>query len=351
MMIADDLRPSFGSFGQSFAATPHVDGLARTGLLFERAYCQFAVCAPSRNSIFSGRRPDTSGVWNFQDWFRNETRGAESWLSLPEYFKTHGYVSLGMGKTYHGCTNEGHLLAHGYCDLDRSWTAAAQPYYPYVREHCPPGHKGSYCHMEDETQIFDHNLTEHAIAALHQFGAGGAGTPPLFLGVGFKKPHAPWGTPSRFFEMYSPKLPSALHPTAPVGMPDVAFIHNFGATLENGTSYKWGPQTPVPAAAAALLRQGYYAAVSYVDEQVGKILAELDSLKQSDKYIVVFTSDHGYHLGEHGEWEKKANFELTNRVPLIIRAPGFAAAAGKRTNVFYDHVSVDRRVDQRTCRS
>ena len=97
VMIADDLRPSFGSFGQSFAVTPHVDALAASGMLFQRAYCQVSVCAPSRNSIFSGRRPDTSGVWNFIDWFRNETNGAEAWLSLPEYFKSHGYISLGLG--------------------------------------------------------------------------------------------------------------------------------------------------------------------------------------------------------------------------------------------------------------
>jgi iduronate 2-sulfatase len=201
-----------------------------------------------------------------------------------------------------------------------------------VREHCP---RGSFCHLEDENNIFDHNLTAHAIAALRSYG-----TKPLFLAVGFKKPHAPWGTPSRFFDMYSPRLPVAAHPTAPTDMPDVAFIHNFGATLENGTSYDWGPQKSVPTEAAALLRQGYYAAVSYVDEQVGKILAELEALKMSESTIVAFTSDHGYHLGEHGEWEKKANFELTNRVPLIIRAPGIPQSAGKRTTVFYDHVDL-----------
>ena len=121
-MIADDLRPDLAPYGQRHARTPHLQSLAGRALRFDRAYCQVAVCAPSRASIFSGRRPDSSGVWNFLDWFRNETAGAQQWRSMPEYFKTHGYESISLGKTYHGCTNEGGLLEKGYCDVARSWS-------------------------------------------------------------------------------------------------------------------------------------------------------------------------------------------------------------------------------------
>ena len=239
-MIADDLRPDLGSYKQP-ALTPNLDKLAATGMLFERAYCQMSVCAPSRNSIFSGRRPDRSGVWNFIDWFRNETEGAEAWLSMPQYFKSYNYTVLGLGKTFHGCTNEGHLLSEGYCDIPLSWSnnLGAEPftYLPYVREHCP---KGTFCTISDESTIFDYTLANRTVATLRRLASSKSGSPnglprPWFLGVGFKKPHAPWGSPERTLDLYNASdLAVAAFPTAPVDMPDVAFIHNFGIELPTG---------------------------------------------------------------------------------------------------------------------
>jgi iduronate 2-sulfatase len=358
-MIADDLRPDLGTYGQG-VLSPNIDSIAKRGLRFDRAYCQISVCAPSRNSIFSGRRPDTSGVWNFIDWFRNETAGAQSWISMPQFFKTFGYAVHGMGKTYHGCTNEGGLLSKGYCDIPASWTEdPAFPYFPYVREHCP---QGSFCEVSltDEPKIFDYQLANHTIGVLHALVARRQRTAspnrsidtrdatdtmshpqPFALFVGFKKPHAPWGAPSRFFGQYNlSAIQPPSHPRAPAGMPPVAFIHNFKVVLPTGKAYDWGPQQPVPTDVAVQMRRGYYAAISFMDEQVGKILTALRELDLEDSTVVVFTSDHGYHLGEHGEWEKKANFELTNRVPLIIAAPHKPASHGTSSAAITDLVDL-----------
>jgi arylsulfatase A-like enzyme len=342
---------------------------------------------------------------------------------MPQFFKTFGYAVHGMGKTYHGCTNEGNLLAKGYCDIPKSWGEdPAFPYFPYVREHCS---KGSFCEVkpEDEPGIFDYQLANHTVGVLHAIVAQdkaratlstanptgptelstngapsstkhgskdnlnrralnrrGALSKPFALFVGFKKPHAPWGSPSRFFDRYnlsSVKPPT--HPTAPLGMPPLAFIHNFRVELPTGDQYDWGPEKAVPSSVAVQMRRGYYAAVSFMDEQVGKILKALDDLDLQDSTVTVFTSDHGkivpqiiqtkcgiaetthlalllehctvftlyslstvnfagYHLGEHGEWEKKANFELANRVPLIIASPNKPSSHGSSTMAIADLV-------------
>lgn len=348
-IMSDDLRPELSCYAQPRAHTPHIAELAQRALRFDRAYTQMAVCAPARQAILTGRRPDTSGVWNFIDWFRNVSKGAESWQTIPEYFRSHGYTALGLGKTFHGCSDEitmapsnRTLIELGFCDTDRSWSTEVLPYLPFKLEYCPgevlANRSKSFCRVDDETKIFDSNLTAAAVSAIER--AAGLDR-PWFVAVGYKKPHAPWGIPSRFFDQWdASKLPIAAHPVASTGVPSVALIENFLVKLENGTAYPWQPRAPLPVEIAQMLRQAYYAAVSFVDEQVGKLLAHVDALGLRQSTVVVFVADHGYHLGEHGEWEKKTNFELTTRVPLLIAAPDYTGSHGKSTTALLDLVDL-----------
>ena len=365
-ILSDDLRPELSPYGQAAAVTPHLAALARRSLRFDRAFCQIAVCAPSRNSLWTGRRPDTSRVWNFIDFFRFDGASApgapaspsSAWTTLPGYFRRHGYTALGLGKTFHGCsaeivppwsTDNATLIDMGYCDLGGSWStpnasAGVPRYLPFVLEHCPRNE--TFCRVPDaeEASIFDHNLTVAAGAALRTASALGK---PWFIAVGYKKPHAPWGIPGRFFDQWpdAGALPVAAHPTAGDarrgGAPDVALIHDFDVRLGNGSAYAWGPRdAPLPRPVQQQLRRAYYAAVSFVDEQVGKLLGVLDALGQRNRTVVVFAADHGYLLGEHGEWEKKACFELTTRVPLFVSAPQFPASHGRSTRALTDLVDL-----------
>jgi len=332
-IMADDLRPELGCYGVKHVVTPNLDRLAAQGVRFERAYCQEAICMSSRFSMLSGCRPDTRGIWTNRD-VRKQLADLPL---LPEHFKNNGYRSIGMGKIAHGgwetpsCWSEPYFLpaniAYEYRTragrtlvkkLQDEAAAAGRP-DPFlrVREEIRRGLPVESLDAEDN-ELGDGQLADKAIAVLSQVKDR-----PFFMGLGFLRPHLPFVAPKKYFDLYDPaKLPLAPADTLPTGMPALAVNHSG----ELRTQYREVPaKGPIPEPLARHLLHGYLACASYVDAQIGRVLDELDRLDLGKNTIVVFTSDHGFHLGDLGQWCKATNFEVAARVPLIIRAPGMKA--------------------------
>jgi iduronate 2-sulfatase len=325
--MADDFRVELASYG-SPAITPNLDRLAARSLQFERAYCQQAVCNPSRSSLLTGRRPDTLRIWNNGTHFRELNPDV---TTLPLWFKEHGYVTRDVGKIFHNW----HTKEHG--DL-RSWSA---PEFLHYANHGNDGAKVSgeippnlvaktslrkytevdLCECRDvpDEAYYDGRVAAEAVRVLNEIK-----NQPFFLAVGFWKPHAPFNAPKRYWDLYDPAKLPPLNPSRPSGAPEIAF-HQSTEIL--------GPpaeQKPLTEEQILEMRHGYFANISYLDAQLGKVLDALDKSGQADNTIITFVGDHGYHIGEHTLWGKTSNFDYDARVPFFISEPG-AALHGKRT--------------------
>jgi len=315
-IAADDLRMNLGCYGDPVVKTPNLDRLARRAMTFDRAYCQQALCNPSRSSLLTGLRPDTLRVWNLPTHFRETTPDV---VTLPQYFKQHGYFTQNVGKIFHNWRTKihgdpvswsvpavMHFASHGQ-DVAQIDGGDAPPNFATARN-------AEARDVPDEA-YYDGRVAALAVTALREVSQR---SEPFFLGVGFWKPHSPFNPPKRYWDMYRREdIPPLLNPDPPQGVPAMA-LHKSLEGLAQAD------------AAARELRHGYYAATSYMDAQVGKVLDELERLGLADKTVVVFWSDHGFHLGEHGLWGKTSNFELDAQVPLLIATPGMKQA-GKRT--------------------
>jgi iduronate 2-sulfatase len=317
MIVVDDLNATLGCYGHPDAITPNIDRLAGRGRRFRRAYCQQAVCNPSRASAMTGLRPDTLKVWNLKTHFRDTLPDV---VTLPQHFKNHGYFTQGIGKIFHN----GNTKPQGD---PRSWSVP-QTYHwaPHWRDWVVPGappgtepkRKGApiqQLDVEDEA-YWDGQIAAEAKQALGKLAKS---KEPFFLAVGFWKPHLPFNAPKKYWDLYDRDLVSlAPNLKPPRDVPDIA-LHDW-RELRN---YAGMPKTgKLPYPQMRELRHGYLAAVSYVDAQIGKTLNELDRLGLRDKTVVALWSDHGFHLGEHSLWCKTSTFDLDARVPLIISAPG-----------------------------
>jgi iduronate 2-sulfatase len=318
LIMADDLRPELASFG-SPALTPNLDRLARRAVQFDRAYCQQAVCNPSRSSMLTGRRPDTLRLWNNGTHFRE--RNPEV-TTLPLWFKEHGYTTRCAGKIFHNW----HTKEKGDA---RSWSAAEFLHYanhnddkPQASGPLPPNLASApHCQCRDvaDDAYYDGRVAAEAVRVLDEVKDR-----PFFLAVGFWKPHAPFNAPKRYWDLYDRNKLPTLDPARPAGAPELAF--------HDSRELRGIPpnQITFTAEQAAEMRHGYLANVSYMDAQLGKVLDALDRSGCAGRTIIVFASDHGYHLGEHSLWAKTSNFELDARVPLLIAVPK-NNQAGRRT--------------------
>jgi iduronate 2-sulfatase len=318
-IAADDLRPDLGCYGSPEALTPRLDALARRGVLFERAYCQQAVCNPSRASVMTGRRPDTIRVWDLRTHFRQTDRGI---VTLPQHFKRHGYTAVGIGKLFHN--ESGGKPAFPFADPE-SWSEPPQyangahwQDWVWPAGSTGPRAKGAAVQCLDvpDDAYFDGQIATAAIARLGQLAAT---REPFFLGVGFWKPHLPFNAPKKYWDLYDrAKLSRPAPDRMPAGAPAIA-----GHPWTELRGYGGIPKTgPLSEAQIMELRHGYLAGISFLDTQVGRVLDELGRLGLAENTIVVFWSDHGFHLGEHDLWAKTTNYELDTRVPLIVAAPG-----------------------------
>lgn len=312
----DDLRPMLGCYGDDTVRSPRIDAFAATGVRFDRAYCQFALCNPSRSSVLSGRRPETLGVFTLAKFLRD---GNQDLVTLPEHFKAHGFETRSYGKIFH--------VTNGNHDDDRSWSVPPWPPRKPRKPAAPAAADGpvdeTSDHSDDDPAVVaagsdddlaDGRIAAQAVAALRELRQR-----PFFLAVGFHKPHLPFVAPKPYWDHYDPAaLPLAAHAEPPRSAP--AFASNDSSELRR---YRGVPQEgpPVTLQEARRLVHGYRACVSYVDVQVGRVLDELDRLGLAESTVVVLWADHGYHLGEQGTWTKRTAWEIATRVPLVIRCP------------------------------
>jgi iduronate 2-sulfatase len=320
-IISDDLRTELGCYGSKLAKTPHIDKLAEQGVRFDRAYCQFPLCNPSRSSMLTGRHPTTTGVLGNRQYFaaRNPT-----FVSIPRYFRDHGYVTLRSGKIFHGGIDDTDAWSKGGEDRffgedatapvpreDRDEPLAEGEEKPALTKH---QRSDRWVVLEGRAaERGDHRVAERAIEFLKQHA-----DEPFFLGCGFSKPHSPLEAPQRFYDMFDvDEIPLpidfATKPTVPKGFPEGS-LRPQNADLFIGRDAK-------PEEAREMIR-AYLASTAWMDWNVGRVLAALAELGLREKTIVVFWGDHGYQLGEKGKWSKAGSlWEQGIRVPLVIFDP------------------------------
>ena len=329
-IAVDDLRPELGCYGNEFIKSPNIDKLAKQGLLLNRAYCQQAVCSPSRTSVLTGTRPDTNKVWDLETHFR---KALPEVIALPQHFKNEGYFTQGMGKIYH----------HGFDDPP-SWSIptlypqapqgrASQSKAPGASKAQKRGPAVGNVDVPDES-LHDGELTSMAITALRGMKSK---SEPFFLGVGYIRPHLPFISPKKYWDLYDrTKIPLATNPFPPKGAPAYSLVRG-PAELR---SYQSTPDVrELPEPFAREVKHGYYAAVSFVDAQIGRLLEELDKLGMRENTIIVLWGDHGWKLGEHQAWAKHSNVENDTRVPLIISSPGMKQC-GRKTDALVELVDL-----------
>jgi iduronate 2-sulfatase len=315
-IAVDDMNNDLGCYGHPLVKSPNIDRLAAHGMRFERAYCQFPLCSPSRSSLLTGLRPDTTRVFDLQYHFR---QGLPDVVTLPQMFMKNGYYVARVGKMYH-YGNPGDIGTSGLDD-SASWTEYCNPagrdhtaLEPDIMNYTPKrGLGSSMSFLADPTgadvEHTDGKVATQTIELLEKHK-----NEPFFIGAGFYKPHCPYVTPKKYFDLYKLEdmtLPP-ITPNTTNEYPVLAF-----------TGHNPWPYLGVTPEQARECKLAYYAAISFVDAQIGRLLDAVDRLGLRDNTIIVFWSDHGYHLGEHGLWFKQTCFEEAARVPLIIGAPGF----------------------------
>jgi len=338
LIAVDDLKPVLGCYGDRVARTPSIDKLAKRGRVFQMAYCNQAVCAPSRNNLMTGSLSTTLGIYNLSTNFRKAVPDA---VTLTQLFMTNGWRAEGIGKIFH--------VGHGNHGDEASWSVPFQPEKViayadpkssaggqltreealFANEHLgnisslPRGAAWEAAEVEDNAYP-DGRIAEEGIRRLRA-RAKEPGQ-PFFLALGFVKPHLPLCAPKKYWDLYDRnKFKLARFQRPPEGAP-----HYAGKTLLELNQYEPIPERgPLSNDLQRTLIHAYYASVSYMDAQVGRVLDELDRLGLGSNTIVLLWGDHGWHLGDHGSWTKHTNYEQANRIPLIIAAPGVTKGGGR----------------------
>ncbi|GAA4455704.1 sulfatase [Novipirellula rosea] len=351
----DDLRPELGCYGSEIAITPNLDKLASDGLLFNRAYCQEAICSPSRASLMTGARPDTIGVVENTAKFRDLNPDI---VTLSQHFIAAGYEAVHCGKIFH---NPEHA------DIENSWSRqpskkklnlkAPFPSYALPENQAiqrknreilaakyGPGISGTglvhgpayECADVPDQAYRDGYNTDLAIATMKEMAR--SGDKPFFLGLGFFKPHLEFIAPKRYWNLYDPaKIPLAANDTAPVNGAAMGLHASFELRVRDGIP-KSGDIAPD---LARTLKHAYLACVSYIDAQVGRMIDALDAEGLRQNTIIIVWGDHGWHLGDMGVWGKATNYEIATRVPLMIWTPDMPAGSrGKTTDALVELVDM-----------
>lgn len=331
LLLVDDLKPTLGCYGDEVAVSPNIDRLAAMGTRFDLAYCNQSVCMASRYNLMLGSRSSSTGFYSFGSQFREIYPDA---VTMPQYFMKHGYVAHSMGKVFH--------IGHGNTNDDASWSVPhlkdkvieyvlpESTHRQLTREEAlftnefskpirslPRGAAWENSDVLDEAYA-DGRIATHAVDRLRTLSKDP--DQPFFLAVGFVRPHLPFSAPRKYWEMYDrDQLPMPEFEEAPEGAPKFA-VKRRGEI----TAFK-----PVPTEDVIYqddlkrdLIHGYYASVSYMDAQLGRVLDEVEALGLDEDTIIVLWGDHGWHLGDHGSWTKHSNYEQANRIPIIIHAPG-----------------------------
>jgi iduronate 2-sulfatase len=345
LILVDDLKPSLGCYGDAAAKTPNIDRLAARGMRFDYAYCNQAVCAPSRFTLMLGSRTSSTGLYRLDSELRKIIPDA---VTMPQFFAQHGWHTESLGKVFH--------MGHGNNGDPQSFSV---PHFKdKVIEYLVPAstHGGQLTREEalftnqklneisklprgaafespdvKDDDYADGRVATETIARLEKTKG------PFFIAAGFVRPHLPFSAPKKYWDMHDPaKLPMPKYEKHPEGSPQFAKKH--GGEIAQYEPVPQGKAEYSPELKRQLIH-GYYASTSYVDAQVGRVLDSLDRLGLAKNTIVVLWGDHGFHLGDHGYWTKHSNYEQANRIPIIIAAPG-VTTPGSSTKQLTESVDI-----------
>ncbi|MCK0160546.1 sulfatase [Allomuricauda sp. F6463D] len=352
----DDLRPDLGAYGNTIVKSPNIDALASNGVTFNRAYTQQAVCNPSRASLLTGLRPDSTQVWDLKTDFRDYLPDV---VTLPQFFKNNGYYTVGTGKTFHNTLqdsiawneylhvdsfpfdpdavylNQDNLIIQKEKELNlvKKGTAKFDKYgFIYTKA------KAIEMAEADDDDYYDGAQTTMAIKKMKELKDKNE---PFFLSVGYYKPHLPFNAPKKYWDLYNPEdIPLATNQFVPKDSPEFA-VHG-DAELRNYHGRNGLPKpdhNPLSEKEQRELLHAYYACVSYIDAQIGRLMDELERLGLKENTIVVLWGDHGWKLGEHNSWGKQSNYEIDTRAPLIISGDKLTTR-GKMSNALTEFVDI-----------
>ena len=343
-IAVDDLRTELGCYGNKAIKSPNIDQLARHGIVFNRAYCQQPICMSSRASLMSGLRPDTLRIYNTN----SLDELAPDVLTINQHFENNGYQIWAAGKIYHhgidrqvqwggnGVIPETAEEGRGY--LSEEAIGILDEYDAYYREvrREPGGGRGPAYESPDvpDNAYHDGLMTDLAIDQLADYKSS---EKPFFMAVGYKKPHLPFNAPKKYWDLYDAnEIEMANNPYMPENVSRY-FEYNFGE-LRNYAGIPKG-QELLYDTLSRTLKHGYYACVSYIDAQIGRLLDGLEQNGLDQNTIVILWGDHGWKLGEHGMWCKHTQFELDSHVPLLLKVPGQSGASLK-TNALVEFVDI-----------
>lgn len=350
-IAVDDLKPLLGCYGDPLAKTPNIDALAKSGSIFTHSYCQQAVSGPTRASLLTGMCPDRTKVWDLKTYIRDMNPDV---VTLPQYLKGNGYVTAGIGKVFDGCSVDKHFD-------ERSWSIPFFDYEDYYNKKYTKPALGDFQSPEVRSLVSKYESeakaqkvaedqvgkyvaskvrpsTESADVADDAYSEGAIANgaikflqkqkkgKPFFLAVGFKRPHLPFCSPHKYWDMYNRKdIPLAQYRKKAEGSPAFAY-HNCGelnayTDIPPIFSFTDVANAVIPDDKARELIHGYYAAISYMDAQIGKVVEALRKKGLDKNTVIVLWGDHGWHLGDHGLWNKHTNFEQATHTPLIVVDP------------------------------
>ena len=364
-IAVDDLKPELGCYGNKLIKTPNIDRLAKMGTVFLSNYCQQAVCGPTRASLMTGTRPDITKVWDLKTQMRVANPNT---LTLPQYLISQGYTTAAVGKIYHtACADKkGDELSWSVpylkakdTDYANGLGEPASKHYQYAKtkEMIAKQGKGGAAENEatetpagrgpsSECLDLPDNAYEDGVNALlakNQLLKFNAEGKPFFMAVGFHKPHLPFVSPKKYWDLYNREdMPLAKFQEHSKNGPEIAYhnsneLRNYSDIPDFATFSDGNNHIGLKPEKQKELIHGYYAAISYIDAQVGILLNTLDSLGILNNTIIVLWGDHGWHLGDHDLWNKHTNFENATRSPLIIASPGYTAG---ETKSMTEHVDI-----------
>lgn len=330
LLCVDDLRPVMGCYGGK-AKTPHLDKLADSATVFHRHYVQWPVCGPSRSSMLGGLRPDTTGIYELGDSWTISKR-PDSHPTLTRYFRDQGYRTLGFGKVYHG---KGKGDGYGWSEPPWKLDWSCYVNFPFQQENKDQWRPAVEIYEGPDSKHNDYQTANKVIGALRKHQ-----DEPFFIAGGFYKPHLPLVAPQKYWDLYSEEEITRIDPRSlPSGAGDFMYAWSEISSYGRPDGSMFASDADVGESEARRMIHAYYACTSFIDAQIGRILAVLDEIGLAEDTAVVIWGDHGFHLGDHGRWAKHTQFEQAMRSPLIVRLPGHQQFTGP-SNAIVESVDI-----------